>query len=88
MIRNLPQLRTDEDVQQQLWAGHGGRERERGPVHCREGGDGAVGEAVRERAQPNHDEEFQSVVLEGQRKRGKARVVRYQAVDKWAEECP
>lgn len=52
-------------MQHEFGGDDGGGEGEAGPVHGGEGGDGAVGEGVREGAHADHDEEFEAVVFEG-----------------------
>lgn len=70
----------------ELGARDGGGERERRPRDGGEGGDGAVGERVGQRAEADHAQELEAVVLEGEAERREARVVREEAVDVGGED--
>ena len=62
--RNGRQPGADEDVDEQFRRGDGGGEREHQRRDGVEGGDGAVGERVRQRAHADHHEQLQAVMLE------------------------
>ncbi|KAB8606264.1 hypothetical protein FH972_025893 [Carpinus fangiana] len=80
------QSAADEDVDEQLWADDGGGQGKGPPVDGGDCGDGAVGEAVWERAEADHAEQLDAVVLERQGEGGEAGVVGEEAVDVGGED--
>ena len=84
---NHLQSATDEDVDQQLGRDNGRCDSETQRLHGWKGRHCAVGERVRERAETDHDEQFQAVMLEGERQSGEAFVIGDEALHKLAQDC-
>ena len=79
MLGQPAQLRADKDVHEQLGTHNGRRDGKLQPADRGNGAERAVAETVRQRTQAYHDQQLQTVVLDGQGECGEALVPVHQA---------